>query len=750
VHGLSHNVLLGLAVVSIIATPLPARAQAQERPRSPQRADRRPAPEAPPNPLAELDRTVNAAEANLRDGELQQAESLYRSAIFDAWMMLGHLRLAEGKLADARQAFDRASRSVVDADAALQAVAVVDLQSGRAADAVNVLTRVAGRHEKDGALQRLLAQALMANGQLQEAVQAFETARAVDPKDPELAFLLGSAYLQVKKLDEAERLFAEVLEAQPGPATDVLLGRTYRDASQFDRARVVLRRALKADPKVRRAHYYLGTVAILTEGTAGYEVAIREFKAELQLAPKDVLTNLRLGMALVEARRAPEALPYLEIARAIEPPPAEAFVYLGRVYLELNRASDAVEAFRRALSLAATMRSDDPLVGNIHYQLALALRRAGNEAEAATHFEVARRASYQRADTDRAALSRFLSEKGDAGGGVLPLDSPVPSQTSEQRSAVERQLKATIARACMNLGVMHAQAQRFSRAAELFGEAAAVDPEFPQVQYSLGVAYFTAQQHEKATGPLTRALAADPGNAAIRRMLGLSWFHAENYAKAAELLEGDPARESDPSLQFAYALALVRSDRAAEAQPIFDRLLAGHGDSAELQVVLGQAHAHQGDYPAAIESLNRALQLKPNVAEANTTLGIIYLKQGRLPEAREALRTELAAHPDDFRARQTLATVLDLEGNLDEALVILRPLVRGRPDFADSRYLLGKVLLAKGAAAEAVEELQAAVRLAPDDANAHYQLGQAYQKLGQPDLAEQQFRLFKQLKDKRR
>jgi Flp pilus assembly protein TadD len=76
--------------------------------------------------------------------------------------------------------------------------------------------------------------------------------------------------------------------------------------------------------------------------------------------------------------------------------------------------------------------------------------------------------------------------------------------------------------------------------------------------------------------------------------------------------------------------------------------------------------------------------------------------------------------------------------------------VRARPDSADSRYLLGKVLLAKGAAAEAVEQLRAAVRLAPEDANGHYQLGQAYQKLGQSELAEQHFTLFKQLKDKTR
>src|SRR5688572_16381445 len=199
------------------------------------------------DPLADLARTVAAAEASLRERELQQAESLYRSALFDAWMMLGHLHAAAAKMADARHAFDRASRSIVEADAALQAIAVVDLQMGRAADAVDLLTRLAGRHENDPSLQRLLAQALMANGQPEEAVQAFETARASNPTDPELAFLLGSAYLKLRKLDAAERLFADVRKAHPGPPTDVLLGRTYRDAAQYDRARVVLRRALKAD-----------------------------------------------------------------------------------------------------------------------------------------------------------------------------------------------------------------------------------------------------------------------------------------------------------------------------------------------------------------------------------------------------------------------------------------------------------------------------------------------------------------------
>jgi len=85
----------------MIAIPPPA--QAQEPVRTQPRADRRTVPEPPPNPLVDLDRTIVAAEAHLREGELQQAESLYRSAIFDAWMMLGQLHMAGGKMPDPRR-----------------------------------------------------------------------------------------------------------------------------------------------------------------------------------------------------------------------------------------------------------------------------------------------------------------------------------------------------------------------------------------------------------------------------------------------------------------------------------------------------------------------------------------------------------------------------------------------------------------------------------------------------------------------
>jgi tetratricopeptide (TPR) repeat protein len=712
-----------------------------------------PAAERSPDPIVPLDRAMAAAETGLRDGDRLIAESHYRSALLEGWLLMGDLQAGAGRLPEARDAFGRAATAAVETKRALVSLATVHMQMGEATKAVAILIPVVGRDPKDVATRRLLAQALYAAGQAAEAVQELEEARAKAPDDAELAFALASGYLKVKRAEAAERLFAEVSTARPIPQTHVLIGRTYRDFKEFDRAQAELRLALKLDPRVRRAHYYLGTVAIMSEGPARLDEAIAEFQQELKLYPGDPLVSLRLGIALMEARRPEEALPVLEIAVGSEPPQADAFHYLGRAQLALDRPKDAAVALGRALELlAGPGQKDEVQLGSIHYNLALALRNIGATEEATAHFAEAELASGRSAESSRERLSRYMRDTPDPEIADLatPMDMPLAGLDPKDRLALTGRVVTTLARAYLNLGIIQAQSQRFARAAELFEQAAEVEPEFPHLQYSLGVARFNAQQFDKATEPLARALSASPDDVALRHMLALAWLNTEAYGKAVDLLRNDASRDQDPALQYAYGLALVRSRQAAEAQVVFSRLLAEHGDSAELQVVIGQAHAEQEEFEAAIESLQRALRLKADVAEANATLGVIYLKQGRLPEAEVALRSELKSHPADLRSLHNLALLLDLLGRPQEALPLLRTELKSRPQFADARYLLGKVLLGQGATLEAAEQLEAAARIAPEDANVRYQLGQAYQKLGRTEMAQEQFEVFQKLKDKRR
>jgi tetratricopeptide (TPR) repeat protein len=711
--------------------------------------------QAASDPMSSLEQKIAAAEASLREGETQIAESRYRDALLEGWMLRGALAAEERRLSDAKDAFQRASTSAIDAKAALKALAIVHLQSNETAEAVEILSRLAGSRARDLEIVRLLAQALVSNGEPELAVQELEAARAASPEDPELAFLLASGYVRVGKLADAEPLFAEVLEKRPIPQTHVLIGRTYRDFGAYDRARAELEAALAQDPRVLRAHYYLGTMAIMSEGGVEVETAIDEFRKEIALAPDDALANLCLGMSLVEARRCDEALGPLEIAARSKEPPAQAFHYLGQCQLSLDRIAEAIESFESALSRAPSGAAADPgLLGSLHYQLGLAHRKLGATERASHHFEEAERASAARVDRSRERLTRFLADVAEppvAGSLSLPLlATPLSALSPLERQELDRRVTGALARAYFNLGVIHVREERFVRGAEMLEAAAGVDPAFPKVQSSLGIAWFNAKAYEKATGPLSRAFEADPANASARRMLALAFLNSGAFDKASDLLKDDPGRASDPSLQFAYGLALVRGGQAAEAETVFGRLLAEHGLTSELAVVLGQAHAHQGNYDAAISTLRKALQLDAAVSGANSTLGSIYLKQGRLPEAEAALRAELEVHPGDFEAQQTLATVLELSGDAEGALEILRSILKANPGHADSRYLMGKILLAQGSAEEAVEQLEAAVRIAPEDDNIHYQLARAYQSVGRAEDSEKHFEIFRKLKDERR
>lgn len=706
-----------------------------------------------PDPAAGLDAAVATAERALREAEPQIAESRYRDALYQGWMLSAAVALADGRVTAARDALAHASSAVVDNDEAQQALAMVDLQLGDHQAALPVLTHLVAAHPKDPARRRLLAQALIANRQVDEAVQALEEAHAVAPEDAETTFALATGYLRVKKVDEADRLFATVIAARPIAQTYVLVGRAYRDAGQYDRARTALKKALALDPRVRRAHYYLGTALVMAEGTVRLDEAIAEFRKELIVAPDDPLANLRLGMALVETRREREALPPLQIAARSPGAGWQTFQYLGRAQLALGQAAEAVTSLQRALDLSANV-PPEARIGNLNYQLGQALRAAGRTSEADKQFAAATAEAAERTRSDRENLDRFMREGGEAPGiepVALPLDSgPIGALSKAARDTLAARVSTALTRAYQNLGILQAQAGRFDRAAVAFEEAAALDPAAPQLQYSLGVTYFNLQRYEKAAPALTKAVAADPANGDAKRMLALSCLNIDEFARAADLLRDDPSKDTDASLQLAYGMALARGGRAAEAEALFAKLLAAHADRPEINVVLGQAHAEQGDYDAAIASLRRAIELKPTIAEANATLGLIFLKQGRLDESVQALQAELKAHPSDVKTRYTLATVYELDRRVEDALREVRTVLRARPDYANARYLLGKILLAQGDAAEAAAQLEIAAKLSPDDANIHYQLGQAYERLGRTELAQQQFEVFRALKDKRR
>lgn len=704
-------------------------------------------------PGAAMAVAMSRAEAMLNANEPQAAESWYREALLEGWLLLGELHRADGDAAEAEAAYERALTSALESRRPLIALAEVALDRGDADGAVRRLQPLVARYPGDGHLVRLLARAWAAAGKPEFAVQELQQAANESPEDLELRFALATGLLRLERPEEAAALFEEIARERPIPQTWVLIGRTWRDFAEHDRARQALERAIEQRPDVPRARFHLALVELDRDGLAATGPAIELLRQEERISPDDPVNALYLGMALVAERRFEEALTPLALATRSAPGRLDALLHRGQALLGLDRPAEAAEALANAVAHAADRPPeslDATRMERLHYQFALALRRSGRAEEASVHFDAAERYSASSTEGFRNQLSSYLEDRQD---GVLSgapafavFGTALSGVDPERRRRLALTTATTVARASFNLGVMSTQAGRFDRAADRFAQAAEVAPDLPRVHYSLGVARFNAGEFEQATAPLSRALEETPGDPALKRMLALAWLNAEAWDRAAELLADDPGRAADRSLQYAYGLALVRSGRTAEARPIFDRLLAEHADWPELNVLLGQAAAQEGDFDAARGHLERAVALRSDVAEARAALAEIHMRRGELAEAASSLRAELSHHPADHRSRYALATVLELDNQPEAALGELDALLAAAPGHANARYLRGKILLEAGRAADAAAELEAAAELAPEDPNVRNQLGLAFQRLGDRERAEEQFELFRRLK----
>jgi Flp pilus assembly protein TadD len=188
----------------------------------------------------------------------------------------------------------------------------------------------------------------------------------------------------------------------------VLLG-SYADASKW------LTKSLEENPKDAQAWYYLGR-AKYNENR--FVEAVRAFERSLELDPRDIRAQSNLGLSytglnrvaeaqaaflkaiewqadgprkdpeayiglgdlLVQQNRASEAVPYLLQAVEIAPRESRAREKLGSAYLNLNNLSDARNQLEAAVAL-------DPQNPSLHYLLGSVYRKQGETEKAKTEFE---------------------------------------------------------------------------------------------------------------------------------------------------------------------------------------------------------------------------------------------------------------------------------------------------------------------------------------------------------------------------
>jgi tetratricopeptide (TPR) repeat protein len=225
---------------------------------------------------------------------------------------------------------------------------------------------------------------------------------------------LAKAFQQHRagQLDEAQRLYRQVLAAEPGNAEAWhLLGVAAHQRGRNAEAAEHIRRAIELSPAQFMFHMNLATV----HGALGCpNDAIASLEEAIRLAPRHALAHNDLGVLLADAGRGDEASACFRRALAIQPDLAPAHNNLGKVLNELGRPQEAIECFREGLRL-------DPDYAIAYNGLGVALDATGqrDQAMAAYQRAVAIKPDYADAHNN---IGQLLAERGETAEALERFD----------------------------------------------------------------------------------------------------------------------------------------------------------------------------------------------------------------------------------------------------------------------------------------------------------------------------------------
>jgi tetratricopeptide (TPR) repeat protein len=233
-----------------------------------------------------------------------------------------------------------------------------------------------------------------------DAADFIQSLNRTFPRDPDILYLTVHTYS-----DLSIRASQELLYTAPGSyQVRQLNAEAMEMQGKWDEAAGEYNAVLAMNPNQPGIHYRLGRLILSKPQTpTTAQDAKKEFEEELKVDPTNAGAEYVLGELAREAGDLDSAIPHFSKATKLDATFADAYIGLGRSLLTAGKGQEAVAP----LETARKLQPDNP---GVHYNLAIAYRRVGREAdserEAAIHKEM----------SDKAREAKENVQKNVAGG----------------------------------------------------------------------------------------------------------------------------------------------------------------------------------------------------------------------------------------------------------------------------------------------------------------------------------------------